>query len=681
MKSETELISYIEQRLIDWADWGRRIEAYAKEFGTVTSADVASMDEEKIWRLWKCSGFAETGTFDVPKPTSEEGWQQLRDVTSILADRSKSVGERFTSARNQCKKFFGSQNAPSPAILRALLILEGAQYGTVATRNYSNMLLAWANRPLLDYSDAKSITGALESIRELGNEWSDKLGLKSIGDRARVPWHLCEAVKNGEEAGDVDSVTKGKESVSPPTAANPSADLNLIYCGPPGTGKTYGALHETRQLLLLQNIGTKEAALYGEAVKKNDKEQLKALAKLLEGGNEKEEKGYWWVVANPKEWEWETLFKKGSEDFRYGRLQRNYEDVQPGDIVFGYCATPRKQIEVIARMTEGGAESFTVEPVQKLAKPVTWAEIKNNPVLKKSEPVKFGSQGTLFKLTPVEAAELQAMLIARGNQLKVMAKPERRFLRFVTFHQSYGYEDFVEGLRPVTDADGEIRYEVRDGVFKEICGEAKQDREHIYALIIDEINRGNIAKIFGELITLLESDKRLDALHELRTILPVSGEEFVVPPNVVVVGTMNTSDRSIALLDVALRRRFRFVEVMPDPSLLADQEVEGIALDQLLTKLNEKIEGLIDRDHQIGHSYFLAVNDRQALHRVWRSKIMPLLQEYFYGDGERLQAVLGSGFVESKEIDCGGDRRKVFRLKSTEANEGFVAALKTLIQS
>jgi predicted RNA-binding protein with PUA-like domain len=686
MKNEAQLIQVVKEYLKNATDWRDRIEKFAPNFEKLQFGDVATLPEEKLWKLWSGSWFANTGTFDVPKPTTPQKWGHLRAVTALLADRTKSLGERFVTTRAKGKELFGAAKFPMPAILRTLLILEGGKYGTIATKIYTDKLLAWANEPPVDLSDPESITQALESIPVIIQEWAPKVNAVSLGERAQIPWILAETV-GGETLRDA-AVGSGSilhESAPAQMREPTTRDLNWIYYGPPGTGKTYAALHDTRKLLLARNIGAKQAELYADAVKENDLAALKSLSKLLEGANEKEERGYWWIVANPKEWEWDTLFKKGTEDFRYGRLQRNYEDLEPGDIVFGYCATPRKHIEAIARITQGltepkgGDERFTIEPVQKVAKPVTWAEIKSNPVLKKSEPVKFGSQGTLFKLTPVEAAELEAMLIARGNQLKVTAKPKRRFLRFVTFHQSYGYEDFIEGLRPTTGEEGEIHYEVRDGVFKEMCREAQQDQHHTYALIIDEINRGNIAKIFGELITLLEPDKRLDAPHELRVTLPVSGEEFGVPRNVIVVGTMNTADRSIALLDVALRRRFRFVEVMPDVALLAERVIDGIALDQLLARLNEKIEVLIDRDHQIGHSYLFQASDRESLHHVWRYKIIPLLQEYFYGDGERLQAVLGSAFVESKEISCGSDSRKVFRLKETEANDAFISALKVLL--
>ncbi|HFN3254954.1 TPA: McrB family protein, partial [Campylobacter jejuni] len=319
---------------------------------------------------------------------------------------------------------------------------------------------------------------------------------------------------------------------------------------------------------------------------------------------------------------------------------------------------------------------------------------------------------------------------------------------FTTFHQSYGYEEFVEGIKPHIDSEEnskEIKYEIKDGIFKELCEKALENRDSIknfnfyidklkekvkiddnnpekyfelpntkysiqyrngktfrikfddmsknhkdypvsidnieklyktsnideiynsayvrailnylklqgledykekdekvnlpYIIIIDEINRGNVSKIFGELITLIEASKRIGEKEELKVTLPYSGEKFGVPKNVYIIGTMNTADRSITSLDTALRRRFEFIEMMPDVSKLS-MDCEGINLQELLKAINTRIEYLLDREKTIGHAFFIGVENLNDLKKVFQNKIIPLLQEYFYNDYALIDAVL-----------------------------------------
>jgi len=345
---------------------------------------------------------------------------------------------------------------------------------------------------------------------------------------------------------------------------------------------------------------------------------------------------------------------------------------------------------------------------------------------------------------------------------------------FTTFHQSLSYEDFIEGIKPET-IDGNVTYEVKEGIFKQLCSRAieqkpknsdieiydfdkgwndliaeveqnllsdsmlllpiltqdkgvyvteitdngnlkikpknsqldidyivsynrtkklqeafpdlsvvknidkefrsviggsnssaywavlnyinnkiKENNKEIdfeetknHVLIIDEINRGNVSAIFGELITLLEEDKRKGNPEHTEVKLPYSGKEFSVPNNVYIIGTMNTADRSVEALDTALRRRFSFMEMQPNPEILS--EVENVDLKELLKTINKRIEVLIDKDHQIGHSYFIGIQNIVDLQRTFKDKIIPLLEEYFYGDFGKIGLVLGGEFIESVE--------------------------------
>lgn len=278
----------------------------------------------------------------------------------------------------------------------------------------------------------------------------------------------------------------------------------------------------------------------------------------------------------------------------------------------------------------------------------------------------------------------------RARQFRELQRQGR--IEFVTFHQAYGYEEFVEGIRPVMSADAaeQVRYELHPGVFKRISlraagdglrtnaspenGDARvkrvqealdrpqggtvdfrfTDRTRPYVLIIDEINRGNVSKILGELITLLEPDKRLGSANELKLPLAYSPQHrFAVPPNLHVIGTMNTADRSIALMDVALRRRFRFEEMLPQSGVIRKvlrEHVPNTALIDLVCDvfdtMNARIRQVFDRDHQIGHAYFLKVRSLQDLRDVFADRVIPLLQEYFYGAWERVCVVLGCPYDE-----------------------------------
>lgn len=279
---------------------------------------------------------------------------------------------------------------------------------------------------------------------------------------------------------------------------------------------------------------------------------------------------------------------------------------------------------------------------------------------------------------------------------------EQGRIEFITFHPAYSYEEFIEGITVAVEADDgvpckDIQYKLKPGLFKELCKRAlaealgepsdgkrwkelyqkyceiKKEKGLIdfeiapkYILIIDEINRGDIAKIFGELITLLEADKRIGAENEIIVKLPLSEDFFGVPPNVYIIGTMNTADRSIALLDVALRRRFGFVEMNPNFDVLEKEHIEKnkefLQKNDVYDLLNKSVHALkslnenlckdkaIGRDRQIGQSFLFKVFTADDLDLVWKHEILPLMEEYCYGDYQKINKILFGKDEDSKWI-------------------------------
>lgn len=225
-------------------------------------------------------------------------------------------------------------------------------------------------------------------------------------------------------------------------------------------------------------------------------------------------------------------------------------------------------------------------------------------------------------------------------------------------------------------------------------GNSKQEGLSNYVLIIDEINRGNVSSIFGELITLLETDKRKGECEELSVILPYSKRPFAIPNNLYIIGTMNTADRSVEALDTALRRRFSFVEMLPDASKLNGKEIQGINLELLLNTMNERIEVLVDRDHTIGHAFFMNTENVHDLRTAFGNKIIPLLQEYFYGNYQKMEMVIGSAFfkitdankvkfaVKTEDFDADGKVYHILDVTKEEviSDKAFIETLNQLIQ-
>lgn len=428
--------------------------------------------------------------------------------------------------------------------------------------------------------------------------------------------------------------------------------LNQILYGPPGTGKTYSVRQYITDIVG-QNPGLKTD---------NEEQKINNAVKDLT-----------WYSAIAL-----SMYRNGKNN------KYKVPNLQHQKIIKAFAAT--KESKKIKATLWFQMQSHTSESSENVNN-----STKHPPYLfDKTENSEWYLTETGIKFVEENLSEQLEFLNAKNSSRKI-----EDFYKFITFHQSYSYEEFVEGIKPSINNDEDnatISYEYNRGIFKEICQQANSDPENNYLLIIDEINRGNISKIFGELITLIESDKRVipngerifentkTQNEELVVILPYTKSKFGVPSNLYILGTMNTSDRSIASIDIALRRRFKFVEMMPKRELVADF---GINFADVFENLNTKIKILLDRDHQIGHSYFIKTKYENAgsdeLKAIWFSEILPLLNEYFYCDWEKLKLVV-PGFIKKVEIpsalknDCDED---IYEFKTFDEVEDFEVALKS----
>ncbi len=553
-------------------------------------------DEQKIKKYWiyapgenahKWDEFYERGIMGL-------GWDALGDLSKyeskdeIVAELQK-IENTTSSKKNDAIANFEFKNgiATGDVIIVKKGITELLGYGIVTSDNF--------------YDENR------ESYRNLRKvDWKKKgrwktdfnLPLKTLTDVTKYfaehpdfefyYERLLSIIKNGEES---------------KTTMNPiNIPQNLILYGPPGTGKTYRLTNDYVHLFTDKSDGkSKELFSYEMVSELKWWEVITICMYELEKGKVND------LVQHP------LMVEKISQS----------DNSKPRNTIWYWLQNHTKQ------------DCPNVNVAKRHDVQIFWKD-----------------ENSVWSIDKELIQETLPDLVEKLEQWKNY-QPDKKIVKryeMITFHQSYGYEEFIEGIRPDFQEEEELKYKIEQGVFLRIAEKARKDKENSYAIFIDEINRGNISKIFGELITLIEPDKRQGEENELEVILPYSKSKFSVPPNLFIIGTMNTADRSIALIDTALRRRFDFKEMMPDSSLLSDN-IEGINLQLLLDKINERIDFLLDRDHTIGHSYFIKAKSKNEICAIFKNKVIPLLQEYFYNDWEKIQLVLGDNKSWGKSQD------------------------------
>lgn len=412
-----------------------------------------------------------------------------------------------------------------------------------------------------------------------------------------------------------------------------------------------------------------------------------------------------WLISKHNVGEKQT-YTTHNEKGNKRRIYKYFEATKRGDLMIGYESTPTKQIKAIYQITQGihntsNGEEIEFELIEKLEIPIHWNELKNNPSLRECE-VFINNQGSIFKLTEEEYDIIREIIdnkniitekllqseniksykfsedqdkpfinetvflntvsllkrkkniilqgppgvgktfIARKLAYEIMQEVKDASIEMVQFHQSYSYEDFIQGLRP-TQKGG---FDIRPGIFYLFCQRALAHPERPFFFIIDEINRGNLSKIFGELMMLIESDKREEKFALKLTYAEDEEDRFYVPDNLYIIGTMNTADRSLAIVDYALRRRFAFVSLQPDygsnfRAFLTEKGLSEGIIDHIcasISKLNIKIKEDVNlgEGFQIGHSYFCTYTNEGNENQWWTDilnyELKPLLEEIWFDD-------------------------------------------------
>jgi 5-methylcytosine-specific restriction protein B len=524
---------------------------------------------------------------------------------------------------------------PGDRIVANRGLSEVVAVGTVTDAGYTYDEALSPEAPhLVDVSWDTSYAQTLDSPQ---NGWR-----QTFGPVSQKLWKQVQAARQaGSAPAGASSVESGRLDSAdvPVTALSPQVTRvvdalerkgQVILYGPPGTGKTRLALSAALALTGRPDRIDAPVPERQEAVQ----------AMMSPTVRSAERPAVWLFVAsrNRSNWRWDDLEKEGSATLWKGRLARNFERMRPGDLVVGYESAPTMKAVAVGRITgvdlSNEDECVSLEWVRPLDGP-TWEEFDTDPILSLSEPKVHRMQGTAFRLTPREAER-----ILGEDEWQDGAGAAQPTVSLVTFHPSYGYEDFVEGFKPApTRAGGGLSLQLTDGVLFNLCTSAAQEPDRTFLLIIDEINRGDLPRIFGELITLLEPDKR-----DMPVVLPVSGRSFSVPPNVRIIGTMNTADRSVGHLDAAIRRRFAFIEVGPDADVVAGS-VGPLDLAAFFEELNSRIVRFLDADHQLGHAFFLRdgepLTSDTHLAAAFHDDIVPLLEDYTLGSADLLRHLLG----------------------------------------
>lgn len=552
------------------------------------------------------------------------------------------------------------------------------QYGK-KIENLDNVILNLTNKQIYEIQNSEELSSLLFQLKKI-SEWQDYNHKNGNGiPYAILNTHYRKFIQNNIVK---DNSMKQEANFAQEKIYQP---LNQILYGPPGTGKTYNTV--LKAMSIIDNTEYKNVSDEQYSALKTRFDELKQ-AGQIEFVTFHQSYSYEEFVEGIKPYipEWGTIdnadVKYIGENGIFKEICKNARQIKTDKTSHKIDFSKTRIFKMsLGANWENETEDIYNYCLTNNVVALGWGDDKDFSSCNTSEEFKnldstWGAKAVEIFKNWMRVGDI--ILISNGNSnIKAIAQitgeyeyhndREIRYCQFRNVNWLYNGDDIsvakfydkklsqqaIYGFYN-KDKEGKDDYNssINTNVLNEIItGNINSAEEKPYILIIDEINRGDVSKIFGELITLIEEDKRIGNKYQIKITLPYSKEQFGVPNNLYIIGTMNTADRSIALLDTALRRRFDFEEIMPRPELLGGKVVEGINLQTLLTRINERITNKYDRDHQIGHSYLMGVNTKEQLERAYKNRILPLLNEYFYNESKTVAEILNCSEDELKTSD------------------------------
>lgn len=644
-------LNEVIQNINVWTGWVNSYKKYVPKF-------IEEAKNKEKWEDWdkdtfreffeqsrnQCVSSLQQGYFtNDEKLRIKNNWHEIAPLLKKIAiSQDKPLFDVYESIERIIRKYTTKHRRAST--YRLIAGLQPKLLSTIVNKNNLGELFYYLKK-YVDEPSPEPTWNWYKDSYNIAQYYKEHIKTDNPMDLIAYPW---QSLVHFKEEANITSNEMSETETKNNIDSKIDNSLNQILYGPPGTGKTYA----TKELAV--KIANPSFVF---DISWNDEEKRKEIVK-----------------------EYEILFESGQIIFTTFHQSMSYEDFVEGikpktinnQVEYEVEDGIFKQICQKASVKNGNFD----EVIEKLKHDIS--ELDGKPAL----TIKYANNSFLVVYRGTSVFYVQPQNTTKDNPWYPVNINNMRI--------AFDTNDYSRLYNPTY-----IR-EILSYLVKEYAlVKGKKENKKNYVLIIDEINRGNVSAIFGELITLLETDKRIGEDEQIFLDLPYSkNEKFGVPNNLYLIGTMNTADRSVEALDTALRRRFSFTEIMPEPKLLQGKFVGGIALDKLLQTINKRVEILLDRDHTIGHSYFIKLkeDDSEGLKQVFKNCIIPLLQEYFYGDYEKIGMIIGTGFFDEIEkydnkvfasfvTQNYPENGNLLRLKTIDEDFDIVDAIKKLLNT